>query len=283
MFDFSEIVMGVKKGCSQPLALLQGLHGCATELAAGPVFVVSEVLNASGGRTGCFLFRGRLVSAAPRAATPDYCCPALHGGDGVLAGVQEVPQLAQCDSEGQDLLQYEGQQLTLYFSYEEASPKLKQRVSAARAAAAPWRAIMRDENDEMIFSVRGLPEQVAFDEELQLAAWGPDLTVAFPTSKDAAAFAAGLVRVAVQPCSLADTPAAAVVAQAAAEAALSCLAAAAGKAAGSCPASPDLAGQPLVAGKRKAEAAGLQTPVVRPLKLAIITPTCSGDLAALLN
>lgn len=79
------------------------------------MFVVSEVLNASGGRTGCFLYRGRLMSAAPRAATPDYCCPALHGGDGVLAGVQEVPQMAQCDGEAQDLLQYEGQQLTLYF------------------------------------------------------------------------------------------------------------------------------------------------------------------------
>lgn len=190
------------------------------------------------------------------------------------------------------------------------------------------------------------------DEELQLAAWGPDLTVAFPTAKDAAAFASGLVRVAVQPCSLADTPAAAVVAQAAAEAALRCAAAAAAKVSGSCPASPDLTNQPLSAGKRKAEAAGLQTPVVRvsggggqavqgglrlatarctklhapaalhgmpscaggswqaatsrfsllhlpaqsdcplfashhcppqPLKLAIITPTCSGDLAALLN
>lgn len=92
------------------------LHaGCTADLAAGPVFVVSEVLNASGGRTGCFLYRGRLVSAAPRAATPDYCCPALHSGEGVLAGVQEVPQLAQCDGEQQELLQYEGQQLTLYF------------------------------------------------------------------------------------------------------------------------------------------------------------------------
>lgn len=50
--------------------------------------------------------------------------------------------------------------LSLLCSYEEASPKVKQRVSAARAAAAPWRAIMRDENDEMIFSMRGLPEQV---------------------------------------------------------------------------------------------------------------------------
>lgn len=37
---------------------------------------------------------------------------------------------------------------------------MKQRVSAARAAAAPWRAIMRDQNDDMIFSMRGLPEQV---------------------------------------------------------------------------------------------------------------------------
>lgn len=45
-------------------------------------------------------------------------------------------------------------------SYEEASPKVKQRLSAARTAAAPWRAIMRDENDEMIFSMRGLPEKV---------------------------------------------------------------------------------------------------------------------------
>ena len=100
---------------------------------------------------------------------------------------------------------------------------------------------------------------MVMDEELQLAAWGPDLTVAFPTAKDASAFAAGLVRVAVRPCSLAATPAAAVVAQAAAEAALCCAAAAAGKA----PGSPEMAGQPLCAGKRKAEAAGLQTPVVR--------------------
>lgn len=283
MLDFSELMLGVVKGCSTRQALLQSLEGCTADLGAGPVFVVSEVLNASGGRTGCFLYRGRLVSAAPRAATPDYCCPALHAGEGVLAGVQEVPQLAQCDGERQELLQYEGQQLTLYFSYEEASPKVKQRVSAARVAAAPWRAIMRDENDEMIFSMRGLPEQVVVDEELQLAAWGPDLTVAFPTAKDASAFASSLVRVAVRPCSLADTPAAAAVAQAAAEAALRCAAVAAAKVDASCPASPDLTDQPLSAGKRKAEAAGLQTPVVRPLKLAIITPTCSGDLAALLN
>ncbi|KAI7843078.1 hypothetical protein COHA_003249 [Chlorella ohadii] len=206
MLDFSELVIGAVKACTERQALLHG----------------------------------------------------LEGGDGVLAGVQEVPQMAL---------------------YEEASPRVKQRASAARAAAAPWRAIMRDENDDMIFSLRGLPEQMVVDEELQLAAWGPDLTVAFPTAKDASAFAAGLVRVAVRPCSLAATPAAAVVAQAAAEAALCCAAAAAGKA----PGSPEMAGQPLCAGKRKAEAAGLQTPVVRPLKLAIITPTCSGDLAALLN
>lgn len=101
------------------------------------------------------------------------------------------------------------------------------------------------------------------DEELQLAAWGPDLTVAFPTAKDASAFASSLVRVAVRPCSLADTPAAAAVAQAAAEAALRCAAVAAAKVDASCPASPDLTDQPLSAGKRKAEAAGLQTPVVR--------------------
>lgn len=104
--------------------------------------------------------------------------------------------------------------------------------------------------------------QVLLDEQLQLAAWGTDLTVAFPTPKDAATFAAGLVRVAVQPCSLADTPAAAAVVQAAAEAAL-CRAVAAAMAPGSCPPSPTLPEQPLAAGKRKAEAAGLQTPVVR--------------------
>lgn len=91
--------------------------GCAMDVAAGPMFVVNEVLNASGGRTGCFLYKGRLVSAAPRSATPDYRCPALHGGAGELAGVQEVPQLSLCGDEQQDLVQYEGQQLTLYFRW----------------------------------------------------------------------------------------------------------------------------------------------------------------------
>lgn len=105
--------------------------------------------------------------------------------------------------------------------------------------------------------------QMLLDRELHLAAWGPDLTVAFPSAADADAFASGLARVAVQPCSLADSPAAAAVAMAAAEAAL-CGAAAACKAEpGSCPQSPSPAEQPLSGGKRKADVADLQTPLVR--------------------
>lgn len=87
------------------------------------MFVVTEVINATGGRTGCFLYRGRLASAAPRAGTPDACCPLPRTGsaDSLLAGVQEVPQcalggpsLADDDSVQVDLSAYEGQELTLY-------------------------------------------------------------------------------------------------------------------------------------------------------------------------
>ena len=89
--------------------------------AADAVFVVEQVLQASGGRTGCFLYRGRVVSgaAAPWAATPDCArqLPRAPSVDSLLAGVQEVPQ---CDgADGDSLAACEGRSLTLYLRWAQ--------------------------------------------------------------------------------------------------------------------------------------------------------------------
>ncbi len=116
--------------------------------------------------------RPRALALVPRSASePAYSC------GGLLAGLPELlPWFEICPTRRRGHLPpgpllFEqpsaplpdlplGQSLPLLCSYEEASPRVKQRASAARAAAAPWRAIMRDQNDDMIFSMRGLPEQV---------------------------------------------------------------------------------------------------------------------------
>lgn len=45
-------------------------------------------------------------------------------------------------------------------SYEEASPKMKRRVEAVGSPAAPWRAALRDAQDDLVFNLRGLPQSV---------------------------------------------------------------------------------------------------------------------------
>lgn len=79
------------------------------------VFLVSEVVNASGGRTGCFLYRGRLLTPAPRSCTPD-CCPWPRGAEtgrpGSLDDQRVVPQLGA--DEELCWAELEGQNLTLY-------------------------------------------------------------------------------------------------------------------------------------------------------------------------
>lgn len=76
------------------------------------VFVVSKVVNASGGRTGCFLFRGSLVTPPPRASTP------LPGGSAAgLSAQRDALSAGFCDAveeEQVDFAEYEGQELTLY-------------------------------------------------------------------------------------------------------------------------------------------------------------------------
>lgn len=118
------------------------------------------------------------------------------------------------------------------------------------------------------------PLQAVLDEQLRLGAWAPTLSIAFPSSEAARAWAAGLARVDVRPGSLADTPAAsALVAHAAAAAlagagasAFKTIAAAQGHSGTpvqSCPPSPGRTEASAVGGKRKAEAAGLATPLVQ--------------------
>lgn len=85
------------------------------------MFVVREVINSSGGKTGCFLYRGTLAAGPPpRCATPEACCPLVRSpsAGGLLSGVQEVPQCGgrglEEEEEQTDLQAYEGQELTLY-------------------------------------------------------------------------------------------------------------------------------------------------------------------------
>lgn len=81
------------------------------------MFVVSQVVNASGGRTGCFLYRGSLITPQPRSHTPD-CSPRVRfqqpqqsldlllPGSPCAADEEEAANL--------NLSAYEGQELTLY-------------------------------------------------------------------------------------------------------------------------------------------------------------------------
>ncbi|PSC69323.1 hypothetical protein C2E20_7169 [Micractinium conductrix] len=271
-----------------------------------PVFVVSEVVNGSGGRTGCFLYRGSLLAPQPRSRTPDHGPWPLAAAGGCLEAAEEqlVPQAGLEDGKQPNWAALEGQQLTLYFSYEQGSPKAKQR--APRTPAAPWRVSLRDADDEMLFCLRGLPQRLRLDAGARLAVWGPSVAVAFPTPEDAHVFAQGVCCVEVQERSLAGTPQAALLAAHAAERRLRCALPPAGMppsmplmpraylpsmgAAPACPpaspASPDLVGcLPRVGGKRRAEAplpALLMTPTVKPRFGApsMITPTCSSDLDA---
>ena len=142
------------------------MHAAADAAAApAPVFVVSEVLNASGGRTGCFLYRGTLACAALRSRTPALCCPwprAAGGAAGAAPHEQRPagePEADLPEDAATDLAAYEGQQLTLYMAYEEASPKMRQRQRAG-AGGAPWRLALRDAADQLVFCARGLPRQV---------------------------------------------------------------------------------------------------------------------------
>lgn len=199
--------------------------------------------------------RGRLV-----AGVEGYDTPAA----GSVGCARPVPQpCSPFDDNGEDsveTLALLGRPLTLYVSYEEASPKIKRRLAAAGgsrggspAAAAPYRVILRSAaDDELLCCFRGMgPEvgregrmaavtaarvqsphcsrhlpmvrcpgnsprsppprrhQVCVDERLAIAEWGSALRVAFPSSAATRQFACCLWRgVAVQPCSLAGTPAA---------------------------------------------------------------------------
>ncbi|KAL4443865.1 hypothetical protein ABPG75_011602 [Micractinium tetrahymenae] len=254
------------------------------------VFLVSEVVNASGGRTGCFLYRGRLLTPAPRSSTPD-CCPWPRAGEpgrpGSLEDQRVVPQLGS--EEELCWAELEGQELTLYMSYEETSPKMKRRVEVAGRPAAPWRAALRDAQDDLVFSLRGLPQRLQFDEEVRLAVWDPQVAVAFPSAEDAREFADRLCAVSVERRRLAGSPQAALLEAHAAEQRLR--AAPAAKAAASAqalsPGSPDLlAAAPRAGCKRPAAAPlpqALMTPAVKPRLLssaALITPTCAAELLA---
>lgn len=140
--------------------------GADAGAASSTIFVINEVLNASGGRTGCFLYRGTLASAAPRSRTPDACCPPPRSSSPSAAGAGGALLGAGGESPSADLAAYEGQEMTLYMSYEEASPKMRQRVAGRAggygggALGAPWRVALRDANDDLVYCARGLPLQV---------------------------------------------------------------------------------------------------------------------------
>lgn len=185
---------------------------------------MKKVVNASGGRTGCFLYRGTLVTPAPRSSTPDCLSPRQRGAvqqtlDALLPGLGEG-----FSEQAAGLSAYEGQELTLYFrwaarssslhpeqqepssvapslpcatnhatcSYEEASPKAKLRGGSAAGPAAPWRAILRDQQDELVYCLRGLPPTVQLDRDLRLATWGPAIALAFPAAGVLRSLAGGL-------------------------------------------------------------------------------------------
>lgn len=262
------------------------------------LFVVDTVINRSGGRTGCFLYGGRLVTPAPRSRTPD--CSPCHRVSATCQGLELAAQRLVPQQAGDDLPEgeqgwgeLEGQDLTLYMSYEQASPKMKRRTATARTPVAPWRVSLRDARDDMLFCARGLPQRILVDEEARLAVWSPTVAVAFPSAEDVRAFAGGLSQVEVHACCLAGSPHSVLLAAHAAEQRLArttkvaadaaaCSPPAASSAFGAAtayPPSPDLLPSvPRVGSKRPAEAPlNLRTPCARPRLhsgAAPITPAC---------
>ncbi|KAI3429602.1 hypothetical protein D9Q98_005688 [Chlorella vulgaris] len=259
------------------------------------VFVVSQVVNASGGRTGCFLYRGSLITPQPRSHTPD-CSPRVRfqqpqqsldlllPGSPCAADEEEAANL--------NLSAYEGQELTLYMSYEEASPKIKQRLSRCGSAApsAPWRAILRDSADDMLYCLRGLPIQIQLDSRLHLATWGASVAIAFATAADAQTFVAGVARVQPVECCLADTPQGILLARHTAELALRQPSPTTpaprakpgdeARPAGTCPSSPARYADAGASGGGKRKAASmpfLNTPAARPRLMAAPSTACCVD------
>jgi hypothetical protein len=96
--------------------------------------------------------------------------------------------------------------LTLYIAYEQPSPKIK----CARLNVSPYRLSLRDEADDSLIAYsRGLSTEIYFDTTLNLAAWGREIALAFPSFEAMQHFASCLRNVTIQKASLAEHPCAA--------------------------------------------------------------------------
>lgn len=145
--------------------------------STGTLFLIESILRATGGFSPCFLFSGKLVSS--EEAAPEPIDLFKDGGNGEFASATA------------------SQQLTLYISYEERSPKSKRQTQHLNA---PYRAILRTSKvDTLLWCRRELPVSLLVDRQLSLACWG-DLSLAFPNYLDLSKFLNNLRNVDIKPC-----------------------------------------------------------------------------------
>jgi hypothetical protein len=165
-----------------------------TTLEAFKLFRITCVTRATGGFDPCFLFQGTLASSGNGV-------PA-HSGISLFAA-----ERCNTDSRAYTALSTPtcspDQPLTLYISYEQPSPKIQR----PRLNVAPYRYSLRDERDDSLIACsRGFDTVIYFDTTLNMAVWGRELALSFPSYKDMEHFATCLRHVTIKKASLANHP-----------------------------------------------------------------------------
>jgi hypothetical protein len=160
------------------------------------LFRITSVKKSSGGFDPCFLFQGTLAT--------------FRGNGLPVNSSKSLFTAERSDTETYSSLHTPsctpGQLLTLYISYEQPSPKIKR----PRLDIAPYRYSLRDDKDDsLLASSRGLATEILFDATLNMAVWGTEIALSFPSLKEMQHFATCLRKVTIKSTSLASHPRAA--------------------------------------------------------------------------
>ena len=149
------------------------------------------MIKATGGFDPCFLFQGTLATLKNGTPISQSLFDAERTSDSDTFSSLRTPS---CSPD---------QPLTLYISYEQPSPKIKR----ARLDVAPYRYSLREEaDDSLIACSRGLATEIIFDKYLNMAVWGKEIALSFPSFEEMQHFATCLRKVTIKSASLSKHP-----------------------------------------------------------------------------
>lgn len=167
-----------------------------TTIEALKHFRITSVIRSTGGYDPCFLFQGTLATFKGNCL-PAHSSKSLFTTERSDTGTYSSLHTPRFSPD---------QPLTLYISYEQPSPQIKR----ARHDIAPYRYSLRDDvDDSLIACSRGLATEILFDTTLNMAVWGTEMALSFPSLKEMQHFATCLRKVAIKTTSLASHPCAA--------------------------------------------------------------------------